>query len=90
MIRLLAPWHANAGKRLVKAPKLHIRDSGLFHALHTIATPVELDSHPKRGACVRDKLFAPDATSSSPVRPPMSSHVYSWRTVKLSGHGPGS
>jgi predicted AAA+ superfamily ATPase len=47
MIRLLPPWHANVGKRLVKAPKLYIRDSGLFHALHTIATPLQLESHPK-------------------------------------------
>ena len=50
MIRLLPPWHANVGKRLVKAPKLYIRDSGLFHTLHTIATPVQLESHPKLGA----------------------------------------
>ena len=50
MIRLLPPWHANVGKRLVKAPKLYIRDSGLFHALHTIATPPQLESHPKLGA----------------------------------------
>ena len=50
MIRLLPPWHANVGKRLVKAPKLYIRDSGLFHALHTIATPLHLESHPKLGA----------------------------------------
>ena len=50
MIRLLPPWHANVGKRLVKAPKLYIRDSGLFHALHTIATPWQLESHPKLGA----------------------------------------
>ncbi len=50
MIRLLPPWHTNVGKRLVKAPKLYIRDSGLFHALHTIATPMQLESHPKLGA----------------------------------------
>ena len=50
MIRLLPPWHADVGKRLVKAPKLYIRDSGLFHALHTIATPLQLESHPKFGA----------------------------------------
>ena len=50
MIRLLPPWHANVGKRLVKAPRLYIRDSGLFHALHTIATPLQLESHPKLGA----------------------------------------
>ncbi len=50
MIRLLPPWHTNVGKRLVKAPKLYIRDSGLFHALHIIATPMQLESHPKLGA----------------------------------------
>ncbi len=50
MIRLLPPWHANVGKRLVKAPKLYIRDSGLFHALHTISTTEQLESHPKLGA----------------------------------------
>ena len=50
MIRLLPPWHANVGKRLVKAPKLYIRDSGLFHTLHTIETPLHLESHPKLGA----------------------------------------
>ena len=50
MIRLLPPWHASVGKRLVKAPKLYIRDSGLFHALHTISSPVHLQSHPKLGA----------------------------------------
>ena len=50
MIRLLPPWHANVGKRLVKAPKLYIRDSGLFHTLHTIETPLQLESHPKLGA----------------------------------------
>ena len=44
------PLHANVGKRLVKAPKLYLRDTGLFHALHTIATPLQLESHPKLGA----------------------------------------
>ncbi len=58
MIHLLPPWHANVGKRLVKAPKLYIRDSGRFHALHTIATPVELDSHPKRGHRARQTICA--------------------------------
>jgi len=50
MIRLLPPWYANVGKRLVKAPKLYIRDSGLFHALQTIQTIDQLEAHPKLGA----------------------------------------
>ena len=50
MIRLVPAWYANIGKRLVKAPKLYVRDSGLLHSLHTIATPRQLESHPKLGA----------------------------------------
>ena len=50
MVRLLAPWHANVGKRLVKAPKLYIRDSGLFHSLQAIENWKQLESHPKLGA----------------------------------------
>ncbi len=50
MIRLLQPWPANTGKRLVKAPKLYLRDSGLFHTLQGLATFDQLESHPKLGA----------------------------------------
>lgn len=38
LIRRLAPYFINVGKRLVKAPKLYLRDSGMFHALATIDT----------------------------------------------------
>jgi len=50
MIRLLPPWHANVGKRLVRAPKLYIRDSGLFHSLQTVEDASQLEVHPKLGA----------------------------------------
>lgn len=50
MIRLLAPWHENVGKRQVKAPKLFLRDAGLFHSLMAIADMKALRSHPKLGA----------------------------------------
>ena len=74
MIRLLPPWHANVGKRLVKAPKLYIRDSGLFHALHTIATPLQLESHPKLGASWEG--FAMEQA----IRLMDVVHPYFWRT----------
>ena len=74
MIRLLPPWHANVGKRLVKAPKLYIRDSGLFHALHTISTPVQLESHPKLGASWEG--FAMEQV----VRLMGVGHPFFWRT----------
>jgi predicted AAA+ superfamily ATPase len=50
LLRLLAPWHENIGKRQVKAPKLYWRDSGLLHLLLGIGTRDALLSHPKCGA----------------------------------------
>ncbi len=49
LVRRLQPWHSNVGKRLVKSPKLYIRDSGLVHALLGIATADALLSHPVVG-----------------------------------------
>jgi len=50
MIRRLPPWYVNLGKRLVKSPKIYIRDSGLLHALQGIRNMEELIAHPKLGA----------------------------------------
>jgi uncharacterized protein len=50
MIRLLQPWHVNIGKRLVKRPKLYVRDSGLLHTLLAIRSMRDLTSHNKLGA----------------------------------------
>lgn len=50
MIRLLQPWHLNIGKRLVKRPKLYLRDSGLFHSLLSIDSFPQLATHNKLGA----------------------------------------
>jgi uncharacterized protein len=46
LVRRLRPWHRNVGKRLVKSPKVYIRDSGLVHALLGLANKEELLSHP--------------------------------------------
>jgi predicted AAA+ superfamily ATPase len=50
MVRILQPWSVNIGKRLVKRPKLYLRDSGLFHALVSIETPEQLHASPRLGA----------------------------------------
>lgn len=50
MIRILPPWYVNIGKRLVKRPKIYLRDSGIFHSLLSVDTREELNSHPKLGA----------------------------------------
>jgi uncharacterized protein len=49
LLRRLQPWHSNVGKRLVKSPKLYVRDSGLTHALLGIASHEALLSHPVVG-----------------------------------------
>ena len=49
MVRQLQPYHANIGKRQVKAPKIYIRDSGLLHQLLGIETMKGLLTHPKLG-----------------------------------------
>lgn len=48
--RRLRPWSENVGKRVVKAPKVYISDSGLFHCLLGLETRRDLDRHPKVGA----------------------------------------
>ena len=50
LVRRLQPWHANVGKRLVKSPKVYVRDSGLLHALLNIQNTEQLLSHMVVGA----------------------------------------
>jgi predicted AAA+ superfamily ATPase len=50
LVRRLAPWHGNVKKRLVKAPKVYVRDSGLAHTLLGIGEREALLGHPVAGA----------------------------------------
>lgn len=50
LVHRLAPFHINTKKRLVKAPKIYIRDSGLLHQLHNVHSIVSLKGHPVVGA----------------------------------------
>jgi predicted AAA+ superfamily ATPase len=50
VIRQLPPFFINLGKRLVKSPKVYVRDLGLLHALLGLKNQAELESHPKLGA----------------------------------------
>lgn len=71
LVRRLAPLHANVGKRLVKSPKIYIRDSGLLHALLGIGDFNALAGHPVAGASwegyVIENLIAaaPERTTAS-------------------------
>jgi predicted AAA+ superfamily ATPase len=49
LVRRLKPWTANIGKRLIKSPKIYVRDSGITHALLNIADYNSLLGHPVVG-----------------------------------------
>lgn len=49
MLRQLRPFATGGGKRLVKAPKVYVRDSGLLHGLLEFASMEALESSPLRG-----------------------------------------
>ena len=49
LVRRLPAWHRNAGKRLVRAPKVYVRDSGIAHALLGIRDKETLLGHPVVG-----------------------------------------
>ena len=49
LVRRLKPWTANVGKRLIKAPKIYVRDSGITHALLNIPDYNSLLGHPVVG-----------------------------------------
>src|SRR5438270_4827502 len=50
LVRRLQPWASNVGKRLVRSPKVYVRDSGLLHTLLGIRDQETLLGHPVVGA----------------------------------------
>ena len=50
LIRRLRPWCGNVGKRLVRTPKVYVRDSGVTHALLELESWNDLLGHPVVGA----------------------------------------
>jgi predicted AAA+ superfamily ATPase len=70
LVRRLPAWHRNVGKRLVKSPKVYVRDSGIAHALLGIRDKEALLGHPVAGqsweSFVTETLIAaaPDGTEA--------------------------
>ncbi|WP_332872040.1 ATP-binding protein [Pseudogemmobacter bohemicus] len=50
LVRRLEPWHTNTGKRLVKSPRIYVRDTGILHALLGLTTLDDVLGHPVAGA----------------------------------------
>ena len=76
MVRILMPWHINIGKRLVKRPKIYIRDSGIFHSLQSIENYSQLITHSKLGASWEG--FALENICRAIGK--KSNNLYFWRT----------
>jgi predicted AAA+ superfamily ATPase len=70
LVRRLQPWTANAAKRLVRSPKVFVRDSGIVHALLGLTDQEQLLGHPVAGSSwegmVIENLLAaaPEAAAS--------------------------
>jgi predicted AAA+ superfamily ATPase len=63
LVRRLRPWSGNIGKRLVKSPKVYVRDSGVLHGLLELETLNELLGHPVcglsfEGHCIENLIQA--------------------------------
>lgn len=91
LVRRLLPFHKNIGKRLVKSPKVYVRDSGLVHALLGIKTYNDLAGHPVSGASwegfVIENLLlaAPERTVASFFRTAAGAEID--LLLEIPGHG---
>ena len=76
MVRVLQPWHINTRKRLVKSPKIYLKDSGLFHSLMSIGNREQLLSHNRLGASWEG--FALECVCNA--LPKSAQELYFWST----------
>ena len=91
LVRRLRPFHRNAGKRLVKSPKVYVRDSGILHCLLGIADYNALSGHPVAGQSwegfVIENLLAsaPELTTASFYRTIPGAEID--LVLEIPGHG---
>jgi hypothetical protein len=79
LVRRLAPFHRNVRKRLVKAPKVYVRDTGLVHHLLNLDSAAEVASHPVAGASFETFVLEDLLRRERLARP--HTQPYFWRTV---------
>ena len=82
MLRQVAPWFENLGKRQVKAPKVYVRDTGLLHTLLGITSRRDLENHPKVGASWEGHAVE-NSRHSVPTRLTTGPHIYNGGELKL-------
>ena len=79
LARRLPPYFRNVGKRLTKAPKVYLRDTGLLHHLLNLNSLGELDSHPVLGASW-ETFVLEDLLRRERLRHPHTQACF-WRTA---------
>jgi predicted AAA+ superfamily ATPase len=67
LVRRLRPFHGNTGKRLVKSPKVYVRDSGMVHALLGLVDYNAVSGHPVAGSSW-EGLVIENLLSAAPAR----------------------
>lgn len=76
LVRRLPAWSENVGKRLVRAPKTYVRDSGLVHTLLALHSLDQLLGHPVAGASWEGLVIETLIASA-----PRDTEAYFYRTV---------
>jgi predicted AAA+ superfamily ATPase len=79
LLRRLPPYFRNVGKRLVKAPKVYLRDSGLLHHLLNLGSLDEVRNHPVHGASW-ETFVLEDVIRRERLRHPHAQFFF-WRTA---------
>jgi uncharacterized protein len=91
LVRRLQPFQSNIGKRLVKSPKVFVRDSGIVHALLNIADEESLLGHPVAGASwegfVIENLVAAAPLRSAPLFYRTAAGAEIDLLLEIPGHG---
>jgi len=70
LARRLAPWSSNAGKRLIKTPKVYLRDSGITHALLGLSSWNDVVGHPVAGPSYEGHVIENLLQCAGPSRRP--------------------
>jgi predicted AAA+ superfamily ATPase len=78
LVRRLQPYFRNVGKRLVKSPKVYLRDTGLLHHLLNLATLDDVANHPVKGASWETFVIEEIIRREKSARP--HTQFYFWRT----------
>jgi hypothetical protein len=83
LLRRLRPWSGNVGKRLVKSPKVYVRDSGILHGLLELETLNDLLGHPVCGLSFEGHCIENLVLAASPRRMPYFYRTHTGAEIDL-------